>query len=242
MHMESQLQRFLKAEDIRLIQLVARTAGKLGYASYLVGGIVRDILMGRTITDLDIVLEGNSIHLVKHLEKMYGGRQIIHNRFGTAKWKIDPTDRRLSAQLGVNAGEFEHAFPKSIDLISARSETYAKPTALPTVSVGSLQDDLLRRDFTINAMAIRVNGEQFGDLIDPWGGQKDLIKKQIRILHDQSFIDDPTRILRAVRFEQRLGFKLENKSSTLLEKSLGYLKHVSAARIRNELNTHPGRG
>ncbi len=235
MRMDSQLQHSLNAEDIRLIQLVARTAKNLGYASYLVGGIVRDILMERKVTDLDIVLEGNSIQLVKHIEKMYGGRQIIHNRFGTAKWKIDPTDRRISTLLGLNDSEREHALPKSIDLISARSETYAKPTALPTVSAGNLQDDLLRRDFTINAMAIQIDGEQFGDLIDPWGGQEDLVKKQIRILHDQSFIDDPTRILRAVRFERRLGFRLEDKTSILLEKSLGYLKQVSGARIRHEL-------
>jgi tRNA nucleotidyltransferase (CCA-adding enzyme) len=233
--MESQLRYSLKVEDIQLIQLIAKTAADLDFPSYLVGGIVRDILLDRKITDFDIVLEGNSIPLVKKLEKIYGGRQISHSRFGTAKWMIDPTDLRLISAVGLNTGGAKHTFPECIDLISARSETYAQPAVLPKISTGSLQDDLLRRDFTINAMAVRIDGEHFGELIDPWGGQEDLYKKQIRILHDKSFIDDPTRILRAVRFEKRLGFRLEDKTSALLVKSLGYLKHVNGARIRNEL-------
>jgi tRNA nucleotidyltransferase (CCA-adding enzyme) len=235
MRMEFNPQLCLGTENVQLIQLVARNAANLGYSSYLVGGIVRDILLNRKITDLDMVLDGDPISLVRALEKKYGGRQISHRQFGTANWKIDPLDGRFSSAIGVNTAEFEHAFPESIDLVRARSETYTRPAALPMVTAGSLQDDLLRRDFTINAMAIRVDGERFGELIDPWGGLKDLQKKQIRILHEKSFVDDPTRILRAVRFEQRLGFRLEDRTLTALKKSRDYIKHVSGARIRNEL-------
>jgi tRNA nucleotidyltransferase (CCA-adding enzyme) len=235
MRMEFNPQLCLGTENVQLIQLVARNAANLGYSSYLVGGIVRDILLNRKITDLDIVLDGNPISLVRILEKLYGGGQISHRQFSTANWKIDPHDKRFSSAIGLNTGAFEHMFPESIDLVRARSETYTGPAALPTVTAGSLLDDLLRRDFTINAMAIPVDGERFGELIDPWGGLKDLQKKLIRILHEKSFIDDPTRILRAVRFEQRLGFRLEDRTLTSLEKSLDYLKHVSGARIRNEL-------
>lgn len=237
MNTEINLLKLLTGEDISLIQLVAKNVETLGYPVYLVGGVVRDILLNRKITDFDIVLEGDSIPLAKSLVKKYGGIQILHHRFGTAKWRIDPANPQLSLALGMKAGDEKIALLEGIDLISARSETYAKPAALPIVSAGTLQDDLKRRDFTINAMAMRIDGGHLGQVIDPWGGQEDLSNKRIRILHAKSFIDDPTRILRSVRFEQRLGFRIEDETLSLLGKSLDFLNLVSGARIRNEL-TH----
>ena len=182
---------------------------------YLVGGAVRDLLLSRRpLVDFDLVVEGDAPTLARQLAKASGERVVVHRRFGTAK---------------CYRGDL------SIDLVTARSETYPSPGALPEVKPGTIRDDLSRRDFSINAMAIDLSPASFGQLLDPHGGRSDLKRGLIRILHDRSFIDDATRILRALRYEQRLGFKLEPNTEQLLRQNTSMLDTISGDRIRHEL-------
>jgi tRNA nucleotidyltransferase (CCA-adding enzyme) len=175
---------------------------------------MRDLFLGRANFDFDLVVEGDAISLAKRLARDSQAKLTIHSRFGTAK--LD--------------------YPGfSLDLATARSETYSKPGALPTVKPGSLKDDLIRRDFSINAMALHLNPQRFGELIDLYHGKDDLEHRLIRILHSKSFIDDATRILRAIRYEQRLGFKLEAETEKLLRRHVAMLDTISGDRIRHEL-------
>lgn len=182
--------------------------------AYLVGGLVRDVLLGQPNYDLDVVVEGEAIALAQEIAKGKDRAIKTHSRFGTAK---------------VNWDDF------ALDIVTARSETYAHPGALPTVAPGTIDDDLARRDFSINAMAVDLIEERFGDLLDPHGGLDDLRKRQVRALYSASFTDDPTRMLRAIRYEQRLGFRLEEKTEALLVKSLDALDTVSGERLWHEL-------
>ncbi len=201
----------------RLVGL-AKSAGSLaatrGERLYLVGGAVRDLLLGKTNLDIDLVVEGDAIALARRLMEGRPGKLTIHKRFNTAKLQW-------------------HRW--SIDLATARSESYAHPGALPTVKPGSLADDLLRRDFTINAMAVELTPAGYGRLIDLYGGQNDIRGKLVRILHKKSFIDDATRIWRGLRYEQRLGFRLEADTIRLLERDIDMLDTISGDRIRYEL-------
>jgi tRNA nucleotidyltransferase (CCA-adding enzyme) len=167
--------------------------------------------------DLDIVVEGDAIILAQILAKEFRGHLVRHRRFGTA-----------TVVLPENL---------KIDLATARSEYYERPAALPTVKFGTLKDDLYRRDFTINAMAVRLNRNRFGELIDFFAGQEDLIHKRIRILHNLSFVEDPTRIFRAIRFEQRYNFKIDKHTQDLIKKAVGLkmFERVQKQRIREEL-------
>ena len=149
--------------------------------------MVRDLLLGRSNFDLDLVVEGDAISLAQRLTQVKPGKIITHPRFNTAKIKWSEW---------------------SVDLTTARSETYVKPGALPRVKSGSISDDLFRRDFTINAMAVYLSPGRYGELIDLYGGRNDLEHKLIRILHENSFTDDATRIWRGLRYEQRLNFQL----------------------------------
>jgi tRNA nucleotidyltransferase (CCA-adding enzyme) len=163
----------------------------------------------------------------------YGGRVSSHHRFGTAKWHIDPQHPGLQRALGMAVGHND--LPTALDFVSARTEFYTYPTALPSVARGSIKLDLHRRDFTINTLALRLDGRSFGQLLDPWGGGRDLRQKLVRVLHSISFVDDPTRMLRAVRLEQRLGFAIEARTLELLGQALPLLARVSGERIRSEL-------
>ena len=194
--------------------MAGETATGQGQTLYLVGGIVRDLFLGRPNLDLDLVVEGDALKLANELAQRTGGEMLSHPRFGTAKF---------------------HCRGLSIDLATARTETYAKPGSLPTVKPGLISDDLIRRDFSINAMAIHLDPEHYGNLIDPYGGRKDIEHHLIRILHPNSFIDDPTRSLRALRYQQRLGFQLEQNTSELLQRDAPILEQVSGDRIRHEL-------
>jgi len=185
---------------LKVIQKIGRVADKQGLSAYVVGGIVRDILLKRDHLDVDIVIEGDAILFARVLEKKFKVKFTCYSQFKTA-----------SAVLAKGL---------QIDLATARKEHYSSPGALPIVLQGGVKEDLFRRDFTINAMAISINLTRFGQLVDYWGGLKDLERKKIRILHDQSFADDPTRILRAVRFEQRFDFKMERKTLSLLKQAL----------------------
>ncbi|MCW5874943.1 MAG: CCA tRNA nucleotidyltransferase [Anaerolineales bacterium] len=203
----------------RLLRAVAKQAEQDGLPLYIVGGFVRDVLLGLRSLDLDLVVEGDAIAFGRKLARAQGGSLRAHKPFGTAVWTLEPA-----------AG-----LPDFVDLISARRETYARPGALPTVQLSTLQDDQYRRDFTINTLALRLDGAQAGELYDPWGGLSDLRRGLVRVLHEGSFSDDPTRMFRALRFVGRLGFQLEGSTSAQLRANLPALRHVSGERLFNEL-------
>ncbi|MGI6251681.1 MAG: CBS domain-containing protein [Anaerolineaceae bacterium] len=220
----------------RLLKVIAREAQKYDVPAYLVGGVVRDLLLNRPSQDFDVVIEGDAIGFVKHLEEKIGGRAVAHRRFSTAKWLLIPDKpgitRRIDAGIQLNPDDL----PDSVDLISARTEFYERPAALPTVERSSIKMDLHRRDFTINTLALRLDGAHNGRLYDYWGGFDDLNKGLVRVLHTLSFVDDATRMLRAVRFAIRFGFEIEERTLALLKDSLNLLHAVSGARLRHELD------
>jgi tRNA nucleotidyltransferase (CCA-adding enzyme) len=207
----------LPKEAKELIRLAARQAHRQKVSCYLVGGIVRDLVLGLPNLDLDIVVEGDGIKFAEELAEILKARLIRHRQFGTA-----------TLALGADF---------KIDFASARKEFYPKAASLPVVSPGSLRNDLLRRDFTINAMAIRLSTQTRTELIDFFHGEDDLKSKKIRVLHCASFIDDPTRILRAIRFEQRYNFTIEPATLRELKKAAGagMLNRVGPQRLRDEL-------
>ncbi|MFH1692637.1 MAG: hypothetical protein ABIC68_08780 [Candidatus Omnitrophota bacterium] len=199
------------------IHLAGRVADEKGVNVCVVGGFVRDLFLGVANFDLDFVVEGDGIAFATDMAARLDLSLVIHRRFGTAT---------LHGLEGFK-----------VDIASSRREVYDKPAALPTVTFGKIEDDLFRRDFTINAMAIGINEHQFGRVIDYYNGLKDLKKGVIRALHQLSFIDDPTRILRAVRFEQRFGFKIEKETLSWIKKAQvkKMLFHVQKHRLRDEL-------
>ncbi len=237
-NLSAQLETLLPRERLLLLQAVAETASSLHMAAYVVGGFVRDIILNRPGSDFDIVVEGDAIALAKMLSTSYGGRLVCHSRFGTAKWYLDRTSPSLLDLIPplkatpVN----HHDFPSSLDLITARTEFYEHPTALPKVERSSIKLDLHRRDFTVNTLAVRLDGRHYGELLDHWGGYTDLKKGIIRVLHSLSFIDDPTRALRAVRFEQRFNFEIDKRTLELMVEAADQLKTISGERIRHELD------
>lgn len=214
--LQSILERALPQGDLALLRSIGDRAAEVGLPLYLVGGSVRDLLLGRAVKDLDLVVEGDASLLAFEAAKVLGGEVVSYSRFGTATVKLD--GRRL-------------------DLATARREVYTRPGALPRVSPGTILEDLGRRDFSINAMALSLTSPRFGELLDIYGGMKDLQSGLVRVLHDRSFIDDATRILRAIRYEQRLGFRLETQTKRLLLQALkaGMMDTISGDRIRREL-------
>ncbi|MCC6299207.1 MAG: CCA tRNA nucleotidyltransferase [Anaerolineales bacterium] len=233
MNLADLLKKSLDSSLVDLIHRVADESFSLGFPLYLVGGSVRDLMLGRPIVDLDLTLEGDAIKLGRVLVKKYGGDLTAHEKFFTATWFLKSPIRRAER----SDSEVEASSLKSLDFASARRETYSHPGALPTVTKSTLDDDLRRRDFTINAMAIRVDGARFGELHDPLGGQKDLENKLIRILHPNSFIDDPTRMFRAVRYAVRYGFEIEPETLKLVnDESLKILSSLSGERLRHEFD------
>ena len=214
----ARLERALPRDVLLMVQNAARMARELGYSLYVVGGFVRDLLIGEANLDIDLVVEGDAIPLAQRLAAQYGGRVHTHARFGTAKWIFDD-DEKLH-----------------LDFATARTEFYEYPSALPDVERSSIKLDLHRRDFTINALALCLDPERYGALLDPYGGEFDLQRGIIRVLHNLSFIEDPTRILRAVRFEQRFGFEIEARTAQLIDDARNLLNKVSGQRLRNELD------
>lgn len=212
--MRTLIEERLPVELVTLIRKAGMIAAGRGEPLYLVGGAVRDLLLGRGTLDIDLVVEGDAIALADLLASDIGGKVTAHRRFGTATIKWDS---------------------KSIDFVTSRSEVYQKPGALPQVKPGSITDDLARRDFTINAMATAIDPERYGELLDPHNGIRDLKEKAVRVLHEKSFTDDATRMWRAVRYEQRLGFAIGPMTLLLLERDLPMLATVSGNRIRHEL-------
>jgi len=213
-NLSAQLEKYLPPPVLALVKIGGQEASALGQELYIAGGVVRDLFLSRANFDFDLVVEGDAIKLAQRLAKDSQAKLKIHSRFGTAK---------------LNYPGF------SLDLATARSETYSKPGVLPTVKPGKLKDDLIRRDFSINAMALCLMPHRFGELIDLYNGKDDLDNRFIRILHSKSFIDDATRILRAIRYEQRLSFKLEAETEKLLRRDIAMLNTISGDRIRHEL-------
>ena len=211
------LLRRLSRERLSLLRELGILADERGVSLYLVGGVVRDLLLRRENWDLDLTLEGDGIAFARLVADRYRAGLAVFERFATARLVLP---NRLK-----------------IDIASTRRESYVKPAALPDVVSASLQEDLYRRDFTINAMAIQLNPATFGELHDPYGGQRDLKAKTIRVLHEASFLDDPTRIFRAIRFTQRFGFSLEPATRGLLEEAAAtnLIQQLSGPRLCNEI-------
>ncbi len=208
------LQQALPEGVARALAAVIQAAVEQGRTLYLVGGGVRDLALGRSQLDVDVVAEGEVQSLAAPAEASLGGRLIAHRQFGTVTLAVD------------NA---------RVDLAMARTETYTRRGALPRVRLASISGDLARRDFTINALALTLCGPEEGRLVDPFGGWADLERGLVRVLHSGSFRDDATRILRAVRYAARLGFRLESKTRALLRRDLAYLDTISGARVRQEV-------
>jgi tRNA nucleotidyltransferase (CCA-adding enzyme) len=218
---QEQLRQAVPMTLLSLLWQARDIANRMGFSLYVVGGFVRDLLLGQPTLDLDLVVEGDAIALARELAKQLKGRVRSHSRFGTAK-----------VILGGTAGT---NLPPSLDFVTARTEFYQHPTALPEVERSSIKQDLYRRDFTINTMAICLDGDRYGELLDFYGGERDLREGLVRALHNFSFVEDPTRILRAVRLEQRLGFRLEARTAELIDDALGMLQRVTGERLRHEL-------
>ncbi len=207
----------LLSDDIlRLLRTIGEHADKQNYRAFMIGGVVRDLVIGRENEDIDIVVEGDGIAFAKQLTDIIGGTVRTHEKFGTATWK--------------------HPLGLKIDITSARTEYYDYPAALPNVEMSSLREDLFRRDFTINAMALQINTHDFGKLIDFFHGYQDIRQKKIRILYNLSFVEDPTRILRAVRFEQRFGFEMDKQTFELAQISVDKIASTSKIRLAHELH------
>jgi tRNA nucleotidyltransferase (CCA-adding enzyme) len=213
-----------------MVQAASGVAAESEMPLYFVGGIVRDLLLDKQPADIDMVVEGDAIRLARRLCRQYGGETRSHAQFGTAKWLLTPTTWQK-----VAPGASLDGLPEVIDFVTARSEFYTQPSALPEVERGSIKLDLHRRDFTINTLAIRLDGAHLGELLDFYGGRRDLEQGIIRVLHSLSFVDDPTRILRAIRLEQRLNFDIEARTAELLIAALPMLDRVTGDRIRHEI-------
>ncbi|UCD09649.1 MAG: CCA tRNA nucleotidyltransferase [Dehalococcoidales bacterium] len=201
----------LSTEIQEILSIAGKIAKEQDQKLYIVGGMVRDLLLECSSPDLDLVVEGNAVDIANRFAETVGGKVTVHPRFRTATVKWDG---------------------KNVDFVTARSEIYSRPGALPTVKPGSIDDDLFRRDFTINSLAADLSS---GNLIDPFNGRGDIDTGLIRILHEKSFIDDATRIWRAIRYEQRLNFTLEPDTLKLLKRDLDMLGTISRDRIRHEL-------
>ncbi len=238
------LRQTLTPAQHHLLRLIGREVDRLDYTVYVVGGFVRDLLLdGQTerilSLDMDIVIEGDAIKFADQMEALYGGRVVRHKRFHTAKWLLDDPDHPvrwdlLFADMAEPPGE-DASLPGHLDFVTARTEFYTAPSVLPTVQSSSIKLDLHRRDFTINTLAVCLNPNRWGELLDTYGGLNDLEQGLVRVLHSLSFVDDPTRILRAVRYEQRFDFTIEPRTLELLVDALDLLEKVSPARIRHEI-------
>jgi len=236
MNLTPEMKKQIAPGQFSLLKLISIAASDLGTPIYLVGGFVRDLILNYPSPDLDFVIEGDALQLASLLTKRYGGKVTSHKKFSTAKWRpLDVGSDTSSTRLPLPVEQISD-LPPTIDLISSRTEFYEKPTALPTVKKGSIKLDLHRRDFTINTMAMRLDSSHFGDIYDYWGGLNDLKQKKVRVLHSLSFVDDPTRILRAVRFEQRFEFDIDQRTLDLLQEAAPLLEEVSGDRIRHELD------
>lgn len=209
----------LPKEIFSLLQFIGLTADKTGFNAYVVGGFVRDLLLhiNKNELDIDIVVEGDGVYFAKELAKALNAKISPHEKFKTAV---------ITLSDGLK-----------IDVATARTEFYSSPAALPEIEMSSLKLDLYRRDFTINTLAIQLNENSFGTLIDYFFAQKDLKDKAIRIIHNLSFVEDPTRIFRAIRFENRFGFRIGKFTKKLIKNAIDmhFFERLSGPRVFTEL-------
>src|SRR5208337_1232366 len=216
-NIQSVLSEQLPKNIIQMLKEFGALAESLGARAYAVGGFVRDLLLRHPNFDIDIVLEGNAIDFARTFAEQHGIKAKLHRKFNTAM---------LVFADGL-----------TVDIASARFEYYQHPAALPIVESSSLKMDLYRRDFTINTLAVALNPEEFGQLIDFFSGQRDIKEKIIRVLHNLSFIEDPTRILRAIRFEQRFGFRIGKQTAGLIRSAvhMGLIQKLGGRRLLHEV-------
>ncbi|HEY9161711.1 MAG TPA: CBS domain-containing protein [Desulfomonilia bacterium] len=216
-YVQSLLFERLPKELFELLKKAGELAGEMGFNLFIVGGIVRDMVMRIDNLDIDLVVEGDGIAFAKELARMNGARIASHDKYKTAV---------LTLENG-----------RHIDIATARLEYYKIPGGFPVVEESTLKLDLYRRDFTINTLAIALNPNRFGEMIDFFGGQRDIKEKRIRVLHSLSFVEDPSRILRAVRFEKRLGFSLGKQTLSLVHSAVasGFLNGIPGRRIFHEI-------
>ncbi len=212
---ERPLDKDLDGHNAAFLDTLRRKTEAGGLPVFLVGGPVRDALLGLRVKDLDFVVEGDAVALARELAAETGWDLVVHQRFSTATLARDGA---------------------RVDLVTARRESYPTPGALPEIVPGTICDDLARRDFSLNSMAMPVGGSG-GEILDPHRGMDDLSKKQVRILHPQSFVDDPTRLFRAIRYEQRFGFRLEEETEQRLREAITERRvdAVTGDRLRHEL-------
>lgn len=213
---KEQMSAMLGSEQVGMLERIGLMAEELGMSAFVVGGFVRDIFLKRSNHDIDIVVIGDGMVFAKRVAEEFSVEAKLYPKFKTA-----------TIMIGQDG----------FDIVTARKEFYASPAALPEVERGSIYDDLIRRDFSINAMALAINPSKFGMLIDPFHGKEDLDKGIIRVMHNLSFIEDPTRILRSIRFSRRLNFALEHETLFFLREAIanGVVANVSAERWRDEL-------
>ena len=214
MNLRDLLQKQLPEDKLSLLIRIGEIAAQDEMMTFLVGGAVRDLLLGRGNLDLDIVVEGDANALARKAQAAIGGEVIPHSRFGTAKYSLGAI---------------------SLDLATSRSEIYYKPGVLPTVRPSPIKEDLARRDFSINALAASLHPKNLGELLDPFNGERDLANKVVRVLHDKSFVDDATRILRGIRYEQRLSFSFDSFTETRVRRDASMLGTISGDRVRHEV-------
>ncbi|MGQ9826254.1 MAG: CBS domain-containing protein [Roseiflexus sp.] len=215
------LEQFLDPDLLAILRRAGAIAQQQSAALYIVGGAVRDMILQRTPDDLDLVVEGDAIRLAEALAAELGGTVRSHTAFGTATLTL----------------KHDQGAARTLDFVMARTEFYEHPSALPDVEAASLRHDLHRRDFTINTLALCLNPTRYGWLYDFYGGRRDIARGLIRVLHNLSFIDDPTRILRAARLAARLGFTIEPRTRALIGDALeqGVLSRATPQRILHEL-------
>jgi tRNA nucleotidyltransferase (CCA-adding enzyme) len=216
-YVQSLLFERLPKELYELMRRAGELANDMGFNLFIVGGIVRDMVMRIDNLDIDLVVEGDGIAFSKELAKICGARIASHEKYKTAV-------------LTLKGG-------RHIDIATARLEYYKIPGGFPVVEESTLKLDLYRRDFTINTLAIALNPSRFGEMIDFFGGQRDIKEKRIRVLHSLSFVEDPSRILRAIRFEKRLGFALGKQTLSLVHSAVasGFLSGIPGRRIFHEI-------
>lgn len=215
-----QIATLLSKDDFNLILNIGKLADKNNIKAYLVGGLVRDLIRGELFyVDIDIILEENAISFARKVSKFLAKQITVFEKYGTAKVKLSDA--------------------KNIDFATCRTEVYDFPASHPKVTFSTLKKDLFRRDFTINSIAMSINSESFGELVDPFNGYLDIKNKNITVLHDLSFIDDPNRIIRAVRFCSKLDFDIDSKTKKLAIESMnsGIFDYYMNDRIKTELKT-----
>ncbi|MEA3328566.1 MAG: DHHA1 domain-containing protein [Candidatus Omnitrophota bacterium] len=211
------LKKTLPQHTLGILEITGRIADKDNIQAFAVGGFVRDLILGVKNLDVDIVIEGDIRKFAKKLARELNGALVLHKKFKTATIVMNDKSK--------------------VDVATSRTERYHKPAALPEVKASRIREDLQRRDFTINTMAVKLNRREFGELLDFFDAQRDLKRGRIRVLHKMSFVEDPTRIFRAVRFESRYNFEIDKYTENLIKTAVSddMFTKVSGERLREEI-------